>query len=86
MDKLIDKTMETMTVGDLKSRFSKVLERVKAGEEIAVSFGKKKEIVAYLVPKSAQQPAKRTLGLLADKGNVIFTPSFSMTEEEFLGV
>lgn len=77
--------MEVMTVGDLKSRFSEVLEKIKAGEEIAVSFGKKKEIVAYLIPKSARQPANRKLGLSADKGNVTFSSDFGMTEEEFLG-
>lgn len=75
-----------MTVGDLKSRFSKVLEKIKAGEEIAVSFGRKKEVVAYLIPKSARRPAERKLGLLANKGNITFAPDFSMTEEEFLDV
>lgn len=77
--------MEIMTVGDLKSRFSEVLEKIKAGKEIAVSFGRKKEIVAYLIPTSARQPAKRKLGLLANKGTATFAPDFSMTEEEFLG-
>ncbi|GAA4459520.1 hypothetical protein GCM10023189_33330 [Nibrella saemangeumensis] len=78
--------MKTMTVGDLKARFSEVIQEVKAGEEIAVTFGKKKEIVAYLVPKSTRKPAKRQLGLLKDKGNVLFTDDFKITEEEFLGL
>ncbi|GAB3641740.1 hypothetical protein GCM10027423_23760 [Spirosoma arcticum] len=78
--------MEVMTVGDLKSHFSEVLERIKAGEEIAVTFGKKKEIVAYLIPRSARQPAKRKLGLLAGTGKVTFAPDFKLTEDEFLGV
>ncbi|GAB3960745.1 hypothetical protein GCM10028805_58660 [Spirosoma harenae] len=78
--------MRTMTVGDLKSRFSEVIQEVKAGEEIAVAFGKKKEIVAYLIPKSARKTEKRQLGILAKKGKVTFADDFKMTEEEFLGL
>ncbi|GAA4417884.1 hypothetical protein GCM10023187_50720 [Nibrella viscosa] len=78
--------MKTMTIGDLKARFSEVIQEVKAGEEIAVAFGKKKEIVAYLVPKSAKKPVKRQLGLLKNKGSVTFARDFKITEEEFLGL
>ena len=78
--------MKTITVGDLKSRFSEVLKEVQEGEEIAVAFGRKKEIVAYLIPRSARKPTKRTLGLLQDKGTVSFAADFSMTEEEFLDI
>lgn len=78
--------MKIMTVGDLKTRFSEILQEVQAGEEIAVAFGKKKEIVAYIVPKASRKPAKRTLGILANQGKVTFQNDFSMTEEEFLGV
>ncbi|CAN5583403.1 hypothetical protein BH09BAC4_BH09BAC4_00420 [soil metagenome] len=78
--------MKTMTVGDLKSHFSEVIQEVKAGEEIAVAFGKKKEIVAYLIPKSARKPEKRQLGLLQGKSTVTFADDFKMTEEDFLGL
>ncbi len=36
--------METMSVGEFKSNFSGVLKRVLAGEEIGISFGKKKKL------------------------------------------
>ncbi len=78
--------MRTMTVGDLKTHFSQIIQEVQSGEEIAVSYGKKKEIVAYLVPKSYKKSTKRTLGVLADKGRVIFSEDYKMTEEEFLGL
>ncbi|WP_428666211.1 type II toxin-antitoxin system Phd/YefM family antitoxin [Runella sp.] len=78
--------MKIMTVGDLKTRFSEILQEVQAGEEIAVAFGKKKEIVAYLIPTSARKTTKRSLGILANKGKVTFQNDFSMTEEEFLGL
>ena len=34
--------MKTMSVGEFKTKFSEVIEQVKAGEKIAVTFGKKK--------------------------------------------
>ena len=74
-----------MSVGEFKTHFSEVLERVKAGEEIAVTYGKKKEVVGYFLPEKPQKP-KRQLGLLEGKVEVIFTPDFEMTTEEFLGL
>ena len=78
--------MKTMTIGELKSHFSEVLQEVKSGKEIAVAFGKKKEIVAYLIPKSARNSVKRQLGILQNKGKVTFADDFKMTEEDFLGI
>lgn len=78
--------MRVMTVGDLKAHFSEVIQDIKAGEEIAVSYGKKKEIVAYLIPKSARKSEKRHLGILRDKGTVTFADDVKMTEDEFLGL
>jgi len=76
--------MTIMTVGEFKRDFSEALKRVQAGEEIAISYGKNKEIVARLVPKASPKKAKRKLGIL--KGKVQFNADFKMTEEEFLGI
>jgi antitoxin (DNA-binding transcriptional repressor) of toxin-antitoxin stability system len=38
--------MKTLSVGEFKAQFSDVLEMVKAGETVGISFGKKKEPVA----------------------------------------
>jgi antitoxin (DNA-binding transcriptional repressor) of toxin-antitoxin stability system len=78
--------METMSVGEFKSNFSEVLKRVLAGEEIGILYGKKKEIVARLVPKSPAKKPKRKIGILEGKGKVIFNAGFKMTEKEFLGL
>ncbi len=78
--------MKIMTVGDFKTHFSQVIHDVKAGEEIAVAFGKKREIIAYLIPKSSRKPTERRLGILQNKGKVTFADGFKMTEEEFLGI
>lgn len=77
--------MITMSVGEFKTHFSEVLEQVKAGEEITVTYGKKKEIVGYFLPEKPQRP-KRKLGILEGKIEVVFKPDFEITTEEFLGL
>jgi len=78
--------MKTMTVGEFKAQFSSVIEQVKKGEEIAVTFGKKKEIVGYFLPKVIDSKEKRKLGIMEGKAKVTFNDDFKMTEEEFLGL
>ena len=78
--------MKIMTVGEFKSGFSDALKRVMTGEEIGISFGKKKEIVAKLVPKNKGNAPKRKLGLMEGKAKIKFEKDFKITEEEFLGV
>ena len=78
--------MKIMTVGEFKAQFSNVIEQVKKGEEIAVTFGKKKEIVGYFLPKVIDSKEKRKLGIMEGKAKVTFNDDFKMTEEEFLGL
>ncbi len=76
--------MSNMSVGEFKAHFSDVLKRVLAGEEIGIVYGRKKELVAKLVPKKADKKSRRKIGILEDKGKVNFTSEFKITEEEFL--
>ena len=78
--------MKTLTVGDLKTNFSEVLKAVQLGEEFAIAFGKRKEVIAYLVPKQMRKKEKRKIGILEGKAFVVFKEDFKMTAEEFLGV
>jgi antitoxin (DNA-binding transcriptional repressor) of toxin-antitoxin stability system len=78
--------MEIMSVGDFKANFSGALKKVLAGEEIGISYGKRKEIVARLVPKDNRKITRRKIGILEGKGKVNFGKDFKMTEEEFLSV
>jgi len=73
------------TVSDLKTNFSEILEWVRSGEKVAIAFGEKKEIVAYIVSCFRQTTEKRPLGLLAGKATATFRDDFKMTETEFLG-
>ena len=77
--------MESISVGDLKAHFSEVLERVKRGEEIIISYGKKRERVAVLLPYDHYMPKKeRKLGPLENRGKCIIHKDFKMSDEELL--
>ena len=78
--------MKIMSVGEFKTNFSEALKSVQAGEQIGISFGKRKEVVACLVPHSPAKKAKRKLGVLEGKGKVTFGRNFKMTTEELLGL
>jgi antitoxin (DNA-binding transcriptional repressor) of toxin-antitoxin stability system len=77
--------MKTMTVGEFKAHFAEVVEQVRSGIAIAVTYGRRKEIVGYFLPKSKKSKGKRKLGLLQGKATATFKPDFKITEEEFLG-
>ena len=77
--------MKTFTVGDFKTHFSAMVERVRSGEEIIISYGKKKENVAVLIPYAAYKTKKIRLGLLQGKSFKIHD-DFKMTEEELVGL
>jgi hypothetical protein len=78
--------MKRMTVGEFKTHFSEVLDQVRAGEQIEVTRGKKKEVVGYFQSKPNQSTKKRNIGILNGKGTAIFKDNWEMTEEELLGL
>jgi len=79
--------MKTLQVGELKSKFSKILEDVKHGEEIGISFGKKKETIAVIIPFSKyKKNNKRQLGILKKKASFKIKKDFSLTDEDFLNL
>jgi len=78
--------MKTFPVAEAKAHLSSILKDVEGGDEIAISYGKKKEIVAVLVPYETYKKAKkRKLGSLKGKMTATFAERFSMTDEELLG-
>jgi len=85
MDKIKEIHMQTLTVGELKTGFSEVLKKIRSGEEIVISYGKKREKVAVLVPYStyASTP-ERSLGLLKNRAGCIIHDDFEISEEEML--
>lgn len=77
--------MQTLTVGELKAKFSEVLGQLRLGREIIISYGKKKEKVAVLVPYSRYKSrSKRKLGLLKDTGHCVIHDGFELDDETVL--
>lgn len=77
--------MQTIQVGEFKARFSEIIEAVRAGETVVVSYGRSRENVAALIP-FAQLPAAepRRLGILAGQASVEFAPDFELNDEDLL--
>ena len=77
---------KTIPVSELKAHFSDILRRVGQGEKSFITFDRRKNRVAALVPFHARWSSKepRTLGVLADRGPVSVSKDFELTDEEFL--
>ena len=78
--------MKTLQVGEFKGRFSEVLEDIRQGNEVAITYGKKKDKIAVLVPFSVYKNQKKVkLGLLKGKGKLVISDHFKITDDELLG-
>lgn len=77
--------MKVFQVGELKSKFSNVLDCIRKGEEITISYGKKKEKIAVIIPYSKYKKAKsRKLGILKNKASFKIHDDFMISDEELL--
>lgn len=77
--------MQQLTVGQFKSKFSQVLEKVLQGESIGITYGKSKKKVAALVPYSKLASGNKIKpGLFKGKFSFKIHKDFKMTDEEFL--
>ena len=77
--------MKTLQVGEFMARFSEIIEAVRAGETVVVSYGRRRENVAALIPFS-QLPATgpRLLGVLAGQASATFAPDFEISDDDLL--
>lgn len=78
--------MITLPVGEFKAHFSDILKKVENGEEFVISFGKRKQKVAALIPyrKFKRRRKTRKIGLLKGKATAIIKDDFKIDAEEFL--
>jgi len=74
--------MKTMAVGELKTHFSEVLERVMSGEQVGILYGRKKKPVAMIIPYPEKKKAERKIGILDGKTTIIIKDDFKITTEE----
>jgi prevent-host-death family protein len=77
--------MQTLTIGELKTGFSEILKKVRSGQKVVISYGKKREKVAVIVPYSdyVAMP-ERPLGLLENKAGCTIHEDFEISEKEML--
>ena len=77
--------MKTLPLAEVKTNFSSLLKEVQAGSEVAISYGKKREIIAVIVSyKEYKRSKKRKLGTLKGKMKVIFEKDFAMTDTDLI--
>lgn len=77
--------MKTVPVAELRSNLSMLLKEVELGNEIGISFGRRRETIAVIVPIAEFKKIKeRRLGSLVGKLTVEFKDDWKMTDEEFL--
>ena len=77
--------MKTMAVGELKTHFASVLEEVKAGHTIAVSFGRAHRKIAMIVPyPHSRTSSARKLGILSGRGTCRLARNSRLTDEAFV--
>ena len=77
--------MKTMSVGELKPNFSAAIAGVKAGEDIIISYGRKKEKVAAIIPyyKYIKQAKKKQKEFVNNKSGLEFYANSWVDDPEF---
>ena len=79
--------MKTLQLAKAKTHFSSVLKDVEAGNEVAITFGKKKQAIAVIIPyEQWKKNQKRQLGTMEGKMSVKFKEDFAMTDEELINL
>jgi len=77
--------MNLLQVGEFKTKFSEVLQKVQQGATFGITYGKNKKRVAALVPYGKYLKQKKfKLGLLEGKASFKIHEGFKMIDEEFL--
>lgn len=80
--------MKTMTVAQLKSQFSAVIGDLREGRQVAITYGRNKELLATIVPQSkmVQPDYSIKVGDLAAAGWTYKLNNFEISDEQLLGV
>jgi prevent-host-death family protein len=77
--------MKTLPVAEIRSNLSTLLKEVESGSEIGISFGRRRETIAVIVPIADYKKMKeRKLGSLAGRVTVEFSQDWKMTDEDLL--
>ena len=79
--------MKTLSVAELKRQFSSVVNDLKQGKEIAITYGRGKQPLGKIVPQSklSMPDYSIKLGDLQDQGWSYNMKNFELTDEDLLG-
>ena len=79
--------MKTLSVAELKHQFSSVVNDLKQGKEIAITYGRGKQPLGKIVPQSklSMPDYSIKLGDLQDQGWSYNMKNFELTDEDLLG-
>lgn len=80
--------MKTMESAKFKAKFSEVVNELKQGRSVAITYGRKKEPIGTIVPQSklVQPDYSIHLGDLKKQGWKYNMKNFEMTDEELIGL
>jgi len=79
--------MRILPISEAKTSLFALLNEVTTGKEVALSFGSERKAVAVIVPLSQWKKTKeRKLGTLKNRGEVIFSEDFEMSDEELVNL
>lgn len=75
-----------MTTAKFKANFSSVVDELKKGNEVAITYGRNKKPLATIVPQSKMVKPDHSikLGDLQDAGWTYSMNDFEMTDDELL--
>ncbi len=80
--------MQAIQVGNLKSGFSKILNKIEfENEEYLIEYGKNHKKIAVIIPYEKykkQHKCKIKLGFLKGKASITISDNFQIDDEEFL--
>lgn len=78
--------MKTLTIANLKTKFSDIINEVRNGEEIIVEYGKKHEKVAVIIPYKNFKKKKRKVGILKGIASYEINGNFKISSEDLLNL
>ena len=78
--------MKTMTTANFKANFSSVVDELKKGNEVVITYGRKKEPLATVIPQSKLKKPDYSVqvGDLKEAGLSYKLNEFEITEVELL--
>ncbi len=78
--------MKTMTTADFKANFSSVVDELKHGNKVVITYGRKKVPLATIIPQSQLEKPNHSVrvGDLKSQGWTYALNDFEMTEEELI--